>query len=78
VRFWEPAKGTLRGTLLEEGDSLVAVTTTGDVKYDPDVPPGLIAIVETSTGQQPMSLDELARQHGWKNQGKMMRLPSKN
>jgi WD40 repeat protein len=78
VRFWEPAKGTLRGTLLEEGDSLVAVTTTGDVKFDPDVPPGLIAIVETPTGQQTITLDEFAAKHGWKNQGKMMRLPAKN
>jgi len=78
TRFWEPVHGTLRGTLLEEGDSLVAVTTTGDVKFDPDVPPSLIAIVETKTGQQTMSLEELAKKHGWKNQGKMMRLPAKN
>ena len=78
VRFWEPVQGTLRGTLLEEGDSLVAITTTGDVKFDPDLPPGLIAIVETQAGQRTMSLDDLAKQHGWKNQGKMMRLPSRN
>ena len=74
VRFWEPSTGTL----LEEGDSLVAVTTTGDVKFDPDVSPGLIAIVETPAGQQTMTLDEFATKHGCKNRGKMMRLPSKH
>jgi len=78
VRFWDPAGGSLRGTLLAEGESLVAVTTTGDVKFDPAVPPGLIAIVETPSGQQTMSLDDLAKQHGWKNRGTMMRLPAKN
>jgi WD40 repeat protein len=78
VRFWDPAGGSLRGTLLAEGESLVAVTTTGDVKFDPAVPPGLIAIVETPSGQQTMPLDDLAKRHGWKNRGTMMRLPAKN
>ena len=78
VRFWEPANGLLRATLLEEGDSLVAFTTTGDIKFDPDVPPGLIAIVETTSGQETISLDELAKKYGWKNQGRMIRLPAQN
>lgn len=78
VRFWDASKGSLRGTLLEEGESLVAISTTGDVKFDPDVPPNLIAIIETDTGQQTITLDELAKKYGWKNAGKTMKLPMKN
>lgn len=78
VRFWDSARGTLRGTLLEEGDSLVAISTTGDIKFDSDATPALIAIVETETGQRTISLEELAREHRWKNAGKVMRLPAKN
>jgi len=78
VRFWDPAGGSLRGSLLAEGESLVAISTSGDVKFDPAVPPGLIAIVEAPGGQQTMPLDDLAKRHGWKNRGTMMRLPAKN
>lgn len=78
ARLWDASRGSLRGTLLEEGDSLVAISTTGDVKFDPDVPPDLIAVIETDAGQQTITLDELAREHGWKNAGKTMRLPMKN
>lgn len=78
VRFWDASKGSLRGTLLEEGESLVAISTTGDVKFDPDVPPNLIAIIETDAGQQMITLDELAKKYGWKNAGKTMKLPMKN
>jgi hypothetical protein len=42
------------------------------------VPPNLIAIIETDAGQQTITLDELARKHGWKNAGKTMKLPMKN
>jgi len=78
VRFWEPAGGTLRGTLLEEGDALAAVLTTGDVAFHKDSPPNLIAVVETKAGQETMSLDELKKKFGWKNNGKMLKLPAKN
>lgn len=78
VRFWEPAGGTLRGTLLEEGDVLAAVLTTGDVAFHKDSPPNLIAVVETEVGQQTMSLDELKKNFSWKNNGKILKLPTKN
>ncbi|MCE9631659.1 MAG: WD40 repeat domain-containing protein [Planctomycetia bacterium] len=78
VRFWDPEGGKLRGVLLEEGDALVGISTSGDVKYDPDTNPGLIAIVQTQSGQQTISLDELAKTYGWKNNTKVMKLPSRN
>lgn len=78
VRFWEPAGGTLRGTLLEEGDVLAAVLTTGDVTFHKDSPPNLIGVVETEVGQQTVSLDDLKKKFGWRNNGKMLKLPTKN
>lgn len=78
VRFWDPETGKLRGVLLEEGDSLVGISTAGDVKFDPDSKPALIAIVETESGQQTIPLDELAENFGWKNNLKVMKLPTRN
>lgn len=78
VRFWEPTTGKLRGLLLEEGDALVAISTDGNVKCAPEITPGLIAIVETQSGQKTMPLDELATTFGWKNNAKMMKLPTRN
>jgi len=78
VRFWDPGTGSLRGVLLEEGDALVGISTGGDVKFDPETKPGLIAIVETESGQQTIPLDELAKTYGWKNNLKVMKLPTRN
>ncbi len=77
VRFWDPVGGSLRGSLLEEGDSLVAVSTTGDVKCGGDAAVPLIAIVETPEGQRTIPLDTLAKEHGWKNNGRVMKLPAR-
>lgn len=77
VRFWDPTSGKLRGVLLAEGDALVGISAGGDVKFDPETQPGLIAIVETESGQQTISLDDLANQHGWKNNAKAMKLPTR-
>lgn len=78
IRFWDPAGGSLRGVLLDEGGTLVAVSTVGDVKHDPETTPPLIAIVETAAGQRTISLEELAKAHRWKNNGKVLKLPTKN
>lgn len=78
VRFWDPASGSLRGVLLEDGDSLVGILPSGDVTFDADAPPLLIAIVETEAGQQTISLDDLKKTYGWKNNGTMLKLPTKN
>jgi WD40 repeat protein len=78
VRFWEPTGSSLRGVLLEEGDSLVTILTNGDLKFDPESAPNLIAIVETETGQKTVSLEELKKDYGWKNNGKMLKLPTKD
>lgn len=78
VRFWDPAGGTLRGVILEEGDAIAAISTTGDVKFHKDEDPHLIAIVETEEGQKTIPLADLAKRHGWKNNAKVMKLPTKN
>lgn len=78
TRFWDPVGGTLRGVLLDEGGTLVGISTGGDVKYDPEATPGLIAIVETESGQQTIPLDELAKIYGWKNNAKVLKLPTRN
>ena len=78
VRFWDPASNSLRGVLLDEDGSLAAILTTGDVAFHKDSPPKLIAVVETETGQQTVSLDDLKKTFGWKNNGKMLKLPTKN
>lgn len=78
VRFWDPVGGTLRGVILEEGDAIAAISTTGDVKFHKDEDPKLIAIVETDEGQKTIPLAELAKLHGWKNNAKVLKLPTKN
>jgi len=76
VRFWDPSGGSLRGVLLEEGESLVGISTAGDLKFDPDSKPDLIAIVETDDGQKTIPIDELQK-YGWKNNTKIMKLPTR-
>jgi len=78
TRFWDPAGGSLRGVLLEEGDCIVAISTGGDVKFDAAEKPNLIAILETTQGQKTVSLEELAKKYGWKNNARVMKLPVKN
>jgi WD40 repeat protein len=78
TRFWDPGSGTLRGVLLDEGGTLVGISTGGDVKFAPETNPGLIAIVEDDSGQRTIPLDDLARTFGWKNNAQVLKLPTRN
>jgi WD40 repeat protein len=67
VRFWEAATGRLRGCLLDEAGVPVLISAAGDLRHPADAVPELIAIVDTPAGQKTLRLDELARDHRWKN-----------
>jgi WD40 repeat protein len=79
LRLWDPADNGLRGVLLDDDGRLAAISTKGDVKFDPEAAPDLIAIVETADGHQHvLTLGELKSVHGWKNSSKAIKLPTRN
>ena len=77
TRFWDPVGGALFASLLDEHGDLVAVSAAGDVLFDPDTKPAIVAVVETAEGQTTLPLDEFARRFRWKNNGRTLKLPRK-
>jgi hypothetical protein len=77
VRYWGLGDGRLAGCVIEDGESIVALSATGDVAFDPETPPDLIAIADLGHRQDSMTLDAFTKTHGWKNNPKSIRLPAK-
>jgi len=77
VRYWNLVNGKLAGFVVDDGGSIAAVSAAGDVAFDPDSPPDLIAIVDRGDRQEWMTLDAFAKAHRWKNNPKSIRLPTK-
>lgn len=77
VRFWNLSNGKLLGFLVDDGEALAAISATGDVGMDPAASPDLIAIVEREDGQQWMTLADFATSCGWKNNPRLIKLPTK-
>jgi WD40 repeat protein len=77
TRFWDPVGGALFASLLDEHGDLVAVSAAGDVLFDPDTKPAIVAVVETAEGQSTLPLDEFTRRFRWKNNGRSLKLPRK-
>jgi WD40 repeat protein len=77
TRFWDPGSGKLFASLLDDRGNLVAFSANGDVAFDPDTKPDILAVVETAEGQANLSLDEFERRFRWKNNGRSLKLPRK-
>jgi WD40 repeat protein len=77
VRFWSLADGKLVGFIVDDGSAVAAISANGDVAFDPDAPPDLMAIVDRETGQEWMTLDAFAKSCRWKNNPKSIRLPNR-
>jgi len=77
TRFWDPVRGDLFASLLDERGDLVAISATGDVAFDPATKPDVVVVAETAEGQSMLRLDEFARRHRWKNNGRSIKLPRK-
>lgn len=77
VRFWSLIDGRLLGFLIDDGSAVAAISATGDVAFDPDATPDLMAIVDRETGQEWMTLERFAKSCRWKNNPKSIRLPTR-
>jgi WD40 repeat protein len=67
VRFWDSAKGQLRGVILSEPEYVVYLSTDGLWKVDPQKEVDLIYVAQTDEGQVTLSPDEFASRFRWKN-----------
>jgi WD40 repeat protein len=67
VRFWDAAKGQLRGVILAEPDYVVYLTTDGQWKVDPQKEVDLVYVVQTDREQVTLTPDEFATRFRWKN-----------
>jgi hypothetical protein len=65
------------GFIVDDGSAVAAISATGDVAFDPDSPPDLMAIVDRETGQEWMTLDAFAKSCRWKNNPASIRLPTR-
>lgn len=67
VRFWDGAKGQLRGVILSEPGYIVYLTADGLWRADPDKKFDLVYVAQTDQGQLTLSGDEFASRFLWKN-----------
>jgi WD40 repeat protein len=77
LRIWDTATGRLRGSLLlfsGPQDGFLTVGADGRYRASPGVEAELVAVVQTDTGQQMMTLAEFSDTFGWKNDPEGVRL----
>jgi WD40 repeat protein len=67
VRFCETSSGLLRGTLVDEGKQLIAISAEGHYKAAPDIENELIYVVQTDKSQDIYDLKTFPGKFGWKN-----------
>jgi len=67
VRFWDAAKGQLRGAILGEREYVVYLSTDGFWKADSQKPIDLVYVAQTDQGQVTLPPDEFASRFHWKN-----------
>lgn len=75
LRFWDPATGRLKASLLDEGGVPVLIAANGELRHPAAVEPELIALVETADGQKTIPLAEFSRKYQRTPGGKKLALP---
>lgn len=67
VRFWDVAKGELRGHLIAEEGQVAAVSADGHFKAEPGIEAELFYVAQTEKSQETLSISEFAAKYKWKN-----------
>ncbi len=67
VRFWDIAKGELRGHLIAEEGQVAAVSADGHFKAEPGIEADLFYVAQTDKSQETLSISEFAAKAKWKN-----------
>jgi WD40 repeat protein len=67
IRFWDSAKGQLRGAILGESGYVVYLTTDGYWRADSRQQVDLVYVAQTEQGQLTLSPDDFASRFHWKN-----------
>jgi WD40 repeat protein len=74
IRFCETSSGLLRGSLVEDGKQLVAISGEGHYKAAPDLETELIYVVQTDKTQDTYDLKTFPVKFGWRNNPAMVKL----
>ena len=67
VRFWDIAKGELRGHLIAEEGQVAAVSADGHYKAEPGIEADLFYVAQTDKSQETLSISEFTAKAKWKN-----------
>lgn len=77
VRFWDAAKGELRGAMLAEPDYLAFITIDGLWRADTEKEVDLVYVVHTREGQSLFTPAEFATKYRWKNNPTRVKVPTR-
>ncbi len=67
IRFCETSTGLLRGTIVDEGTQMIAISADGHFKSAVDLENQLIYVVQTDKSQDNYDLKTFPGKFGWKN-----------
>ncbi|HLQ46708.1 MAG TPA: WD40 repeat domain-containing protein, partial [Planctomycetaceae bacterium] len=67
ARFWDVAKGELRGHLIAEEGQVAAVSADGHFKAEPGIEAELFYVAQTDKTQETLSISDFAAKAKWKN-----------
>jgi WD40 repeat protein len=67
VRFWDIAKGELRGHLIAEVGQVAAVSADGHFKAEPGIEAELYYVAQTDKAQDTQTITEFTTKWKWKN-----------
>ena len=67
VRFWDTAKGELRGHLIAEEGQVAAISAEGHFKAEPGIESELFYVAQTDKSQETLSITDFAAKAKWKN-----------
>jgi WD40 repeat protein len=67
VRFWNPANGQGRATLVADEQWLAVMSAQGHLGATPQVKTGLVYVVQTDRGQDLLEPREFTERYKWKN-----------
>ena len=77
VRFWDAAKGELRGSMLAEPGYLAFITTDGQWRADTEKDVDLVYVVHSEKGQSIFKPADFAAQYRWKNNPVRIKMPTR-
>ena len=74
IRLCETSTGLLRGSLVEDGKQLLAISGEGHFKAAPDLETDLVYVVQTDKSQDTYEIKAFQAKFGWRNNPAMVKL----